>query len=254
MAESTKSARELNEEFLYTSYSVFRAARPLPDDRTALSAEVDDLLEQALAKDVYTRGCYEVSGYRADADLMIWWTCPDVLVVAAHDPVLGEHAAALVVRQQVPLQRADERVDAGVLLRVLAPDVGRDVVPVELGRPVQPVGRPDGLEVAPERGLPEAGVDLLQRVHVRAGPPEHQVGVAAVARDVVAAPGVDVLGQRLLEQVVDLGGDRGAVVGQRADGLEDGVRGVQQLVVEFPRGLGALGHELIVPPEHASRL
>jgi chlorite dismutase len=78
MAESTKSAKELNEELLYTSYSVFKAVRPLPDDRIALSAEVDDLLEQALAKDVYTRGSYDVSGYRGDADLMFWWTCPDV--------------------------------------------------------------------------------------------------------------------------------------------------------------------------------
>src|SRR3954453_3045839 len=78
MAESTKSARELNEEFLYTSYSVFRAARPLPADRTALSAEVDDLLEQALAKDLYTRGSYHASGYRADAALVFWWTCPVV--------------------------------------------------------------------------------------------------------------------------------------------------------------------------------
>jgi chlorite dismutase len=77
MAESSKSARELNDELLYCNYSVFRAPAPLPDDRSALSAEADELLEQSLAKDVYTRGTYDVSGYRADADLMIWWTCPD---------------------------------------------------------------------------------------------------------------------------------------------------------------------------------
>ena len=51
--------------------------RPLPQDRTELAAEADALLEQSLAKDVYTRGTYDISGYRADADLMIWWTCPD---------------------------------------------------------------------------------------------------------------------------------------------------------------------------------
>ena len=77
MAESEKSARELNEELLYCLYSVFRAPQPLPADRTELTAEADALLEQALAKDVYTRGTYDISGYRADADLMIWWTCPD---------------------------------------------------------------------------------------------------------------------------------------------------------------------------------
>jgi hydrogen peroxide-dependent heme synthase len=77
MAESEKSARELNDELLYCSYSVFRAPAPLPADRTGLVAEADELLEQALAKDVYTRGTYDISGYRADADLLIWWTCPD---------------------------------------------------------------------------------------------------------------------------------------------------------------------------------
>jgi hydrogen peroxide-dependent heme synthase len=77
MAESKKSAAELNDELLYTSWSVFRAARPLPADRAAVAAEVDALFEQSLAKDVYVRGVYEISGYRADADLMVWWTCPE---------------------------------------------------------------------------------------------------------------------------------------------------------------------------------
>ena len=77
MAESTKSARELNDELLYTMYSVFRVAAPLPEDRAALASETEALLEQALAKDVYTRGIYDVSGYRSDADLLIWWTCPN---------------------------------------------------------------------------------------------------------------------------------------------------------------------------------
>ncbi|HMA46042.1 MAG TPA: hydrogen peroxide-dependent heme synthase [Frankiaceae bacterium] len=77
MPESTKSARKLNEELLYTTYAVFRAARRLPEDRAAVAAEVDALLEQALAKDVYTRGSYELGAFRGDADVMLWWTCPD---------------------------------------------------------------------------------------------------------------------------------------------------------------------------------
>jgi len=77
MAESDKSARELNDEILYCSYSVFRAPASLPDGRAELADEAEGLLEQVLAKDVYTRGTYDISGYRADADLMIWWTCPD---------------------------------------------------------------------------------------------------------------------------------------------------------------------------------
>ena len=75
-----RTPAELNAELLYCMYSVFRV-RPgtaLGEaDRSALAAEVDQLLEQALGKDVYTRGSYDVSGYRADADVMFWWTCPD---------------------------------------------------------------------------------------------------------------------------------------------------------------------------------
>ncbi|MCK9895458.1 hydrogen peroxide-dependent heme synthase [Frankia sp. AgB32] len=77
MPESTKSANELNAEMLYTGWSVFAADRPLPADRTSLTDEVNALLDGALEKDVYTRGVYELSGYRADADLMVWWTSPD---------------------------------------------------------------------------------------------------------------------------------------------------------------------------------
>jgi peroxiredoxin len=81
MPESTKSFRALNEELLYTLYAVFRgrtdAARLADGERAAATVEVDGLLEQALAKDVYTRGSYDVSGYKAEADLMFWWTAPD---------------------------------------------------------------------------------------------------------------------------------------------------------------------------------
>ena len=81
MTESTKSARELNDELLYTSYCVFRArtdsARLADDAREGAAAEVTALFDELAGKDVYTRGTYSVSGYRADADLLVWWTCPD---------------------------------------------------------------------------------------------------------------------------------------------------------------------------------
>jgi chlorite dismutase len=65
--------RELNDTIRYTMWSVFRAASPLPADRAGLGAEADELFEQLAAKDVVVRGVYDVSGLRADADLMIWW-------------------------------------------------------------------------------------------------------------------------------------------------------------------------------------
>jgi hydrogen peroxide-dependent heme synthase len=71
-----RRARELNEVIRYTAWSVFRAGRPLADDRSALAAEVTDLFEQLETKGVVVRGTYDVSGLRADADLMIWWHAP----------------------------------------------------------------------------------------------------------------------------------------------------------------------------------
>ncbi|REE95260.1 hydrogen peroxide-dependent heme synthase [Thermomonospora umbrina] len=68
-------ARDLNQVVRYTMWSVFRVARP--GGRTdEVAGEVEDLLTQAAQKDVTTRGLYDVSGYRADADLMFWWHAP----------------------------------------------------------------------------------------------------------------------------------------------------------------------------------
>ena len=76
MTESTevkKKARDLNEVIRYTLWSVFRLKDVLPDDRAAHAAEVEELFAQLAEKDVTVRGTYDVSGLRADADLMIWW-------------------------------------------------------------------------------------------------------------------------------------------------------------------------------------
>ena len=72
-------ARDLNELIRYTMWSVFRVR-----DRTGLdagghgnpAAEVADLLDQAAGKGIVTRGCYDVQGFRADADFMFWWIAP----------------------------------------------------------------------------------------------------------------------------------------------------------------------------------
>jgi chlorite dismutase len=77
MSETTpisRKARELNEMIRYTAWSVFRVTKPLPEDaRAAYAQEVDELYADLAEKDVVVRGTYEVSGLRADADLMIWW-------------------------------------------------------------------------------------------------------------------------------------------------------------------------------------
>lgn len=73
--EQTNAARlrELNDTIRYTMWSVFRAATPLPNRRDNLAGEVDALFEELAGKDVVVRGSYDISGLRADADLMVWW-------------------------------------------------------------------------------------------------------------------------------------------------------------------------------------
>ncbi|BEL11987.1 chlorite dismutase family protein [Actinoplanes sichuanensis] len=75
MTEQTNAARikELNATIRYTMWSVFRVSSPLPALRDEVAGEVDGLFEQLGGKDVTVRGTYDVSGLRADADIMIWW-------------------------------------------------------------------------------------------------------------------------------------------------------------------------------------
>ncbi len=75
-AGAKPKARELNQVIRYTMWSVFRVRTPLAEDRTAVARQVEELFEQLGAKDVVTRGVYDVAGLRADADLMIWWHAP----------------------------------------------------------------------------------------------------------------------------------------------------------------------------------
>ncbi|THA23903.1 hypothetical protein E4198_03405 [Streptomyces sp. RKND-216] len=72
-ANAGKKAKDLNEVIRYTLWSVFRLREVLPDDRAGYADEVEELYAQLAAKDVVVRGTYDVSGLRADADVMIWW-------------------------------------------------------------------------------------------------------------------------------------------------------------------------------------
>ncbi|OKI01162.1 hypothetical protein A6A06_20255 [Streptomyces sp. CB02923] len=68
-----KKAKDLNEVIRYTLWSVFKLRDALPADRAGYADEVETLFAQLAAKDVVVRGTYDVSGLRADADVMIWW-------------------------------------------------------------------------------------------------------------------------------------------------------------------------------------
>jgi hydrogen peroxide-dependent heme synthase len=71
-------ARDINQVIRYTMWSVFRFRVPLGDiDRAPLAHELEELFDQLGEKDVVVRGTYDVSGLRADADLLIWWHAPE---------------------------------------------------------------------------------------------------------------------------------------------------------------------------------
>jgi chlorite dismutase len=71
--------REINDSIRYPLWSVFRLAETLGDeaDRAAEGAEVEKLFASLAEQDVVVRGVYDVSGLRADADLMVWWHAAD---------------------------------------------------------------------------------------------------------------------------------------------------------------------------------
>jgi hydrogen peroxide-dependent heme synthase len=72
-------ARDLNELVRYTMWSVFRVANRPGLEAGGLgnaAGELTDLLDQAAAKGIVTRGGYDLQGFRADADYMFWWVAP----------------------------------------------------------------------------------------------------------------------------------------------------------------------------------
>ncbi len=107
-----KLAKEINDTIRYTMWSVFRLERVLGDSpRAAFAAEVDALIGKLAADDVVVRGTYDVSGLRADADLMIWWHAPtSEALQAAYNAFrrteLGSHMAP--VWSQMAIHRPAE--------------------------------------------------------------------------------------------------------------------------------------------------
>ncbi|HWC35929.1 MAG TPA: hydrogen peroxide-dependent heme synthase [Mycobacteriales bacterium] len=71
-----KRAKDLNEVISYTMWSVFKVKNALPTAREEIATELEQLIEQLAGKGVVTRGLYDVAGFRADADLMLWLVAP----------------------------------------------------------------------------------------------------------------------------------------------------------------------------------
>jgi peroxiredoxin len=126
---SKPKARDLNQVIRYTMWSVFKVAhtgRVGEQD----AREVQDLLDQAVEKDVTTRGLYDVAGLRADADYMFWWHAPTsedlqeiysrfrrTALGRASEPVWSQmalHRPAEFNKSHVPAFLADEEPKAHV--------------------------------------------------------------------------------------------------------------------------------------------
>jgi hypothetical protein len=133
----------------------------------------------------------------------------DVLVLAGGHAVLGEHAAAFLVGQQVPLVGPHERIDADVGAGLLAGQKRRDMTLVELGRPMQRHTAPHRRTGPSQRGgAPEIGVSRLQRLDALGVRPDHEIGIGPQPRDVVEAAHHDAAFFLLLEKrgcVIDYG-------------------------------------------------
>lgn len=67
MTESRVSAREINDSIRYTCWGVFARTAPVPD---GVAEELQRVVGEL--NDVTVRGWYDVSGLRADADVMVW--------------------------------------------------------------------------------------------------------------------------------------------------------------------------------------
>jgi chlorite dismutase len=128
-----KVAREINESIRYTTWSVFKAVRPLADaDRAALVHEVEELVAELTASGVVVRGWYDVAALRADADIVLWMHAEssDDLQDAYHrvrqtalgatwEPVWSQmalHRPAEFNKSHVPAFLADENAKAYVCI------------------------------------------------------------------------------------------------------------------------------------------
>jgi peroxiredoxin len=126
-----KTAKDLNDTIRYTMWSVFHLRDVVGDgDRGREANEVEKLFEDLEASDVRVRGLYDVSGLRADAELMVWWHAEDSddLQRAYHrfrrtafgrrlDPVWSQmalHRPAEFNKSHIPAFLADEEPRAYV--------------------------------------------------------------------------------------------------------------------------------------------
>ena len=74
---------DVNARTNYVMYSVFRLVVPLSGEDAEREAEASSVVAAIQATGVTIRGWYDVAGFRADADLMVWLLADDPTVLQA---------------------------------------------------------------------------------------------------------------------------------------------------------------------------
>lgn len=119
--EHSEIAESINNAVNYTIYAVFREDRGLPSPGAGAAQEIADRL--AAVDGLVVRGWYDISGFRADADVMVWMHAPTAEALQEGyrtifegsagrlEPVwsnIGVHRAAEFNRSHVPAFLAGE--------------------------------------------------------------------------------------------------------------------------------------------------
>jgi len=102
--DHTQVADAVNASINYTMYSVFKAVAPGSGSAADVLARLDAI--DGLA----TRGWYDVAGFRADADILVWWHAkrPETLQEAYRAVVEGAAGGLLPVWSNVGVHRTAE--------------------------------------------------------------------------------------------------------------------------------------------------
>ena len=131
MSSKAAKTKELNDTIRYTMWSVFKLRDVLgATDRETEAAELDALFASQAEEDIVVRGLYDVSGLRADADLMVWWHAEDSEMLqsayntfrrttfgARLEPVWSQmalHRPAEFNKSHIPAFLADEETKAHI--------------------------------------------------------------------------------------------------------------------------------------------
>ena len=96
----------------YVMYAVFREARFAGNESRHRPSDSVEALEQSLAsiEGLTTRGWYNISGFRADADVLVWWHAPtsEALQSAYRTVAEWSNGALLPVWSNIGIHRAAE--------------------------------------------------------------------------------------------------------------------------------------------------